>query len=71
MKYLSFIFNYHNYGKLRKKERSHKIDTSIGASELKKTYDCLALIMETQLRELCLNSMEDYINYLMDVGVSN
>ncbi|XP_047370603.1 dynein axonemal heavy chain 7-like isoform X1 [Vespa velutina] len=71
IKYLSFIFIYHNYGKLRKKERSHKVETSIDASELKKTYDCLALIMETQLRELCLNSMEDYIDYLMDVGGKN
>lgn len=26
--------------------------------------------MEDQLRDLCLRSMEDYIDYLMDVGVS-
>lgn len=26
--------------------------------------------MEDQLRDLCLRSMEDYIDYLTDVGVS-
>lgn len=33
-------------------------------------FNCLAYVMEDQLRDLCLRSMEDYINYLMDVGVS-
>lgn len=33
-------------------------------------FNCLAYVMENQLRDLCLRSMEDYIDYLMDVGVS-
>ncbi|KAI4472692.1 hypothetical protein M0802_016571 [Mischocyttarus mexicanus] len=59
------------FGNLRKKERSRKAETSINLFEMKRTYDCLALIMETQLREFCLDSIEDYIHYLMDVGGKN
>ncbi|XP_025074708.1 dynein heavy chain 7, axonemal-like [Pogonomyrmex barbatus] len=34
-------------------------------------FNCLAYVMEDQLRDLCLRSMEDYIEYLMDVGHTN
>ncbi|KAL0118214.1 hypothetical protein PUN28_009103 [Cardiocondyla obscurior] len=34
-------------------------------------FNCLAYVMEDQLRDLCLRSMEDYIDYLMDVGHTN
>lgn len=33
-------------------------------------FNCLAYVMEDQLRDLCLRSMKDYIDYLTDVGVS-
>lgn len=33
-------------------------------------FNCLAYVTENQLRELCLRSMKDYIDYLTDVGVS-
>lgn len=38
--------------------------------QCKRFFNCLAYVMEDQLRDLCLRSMEDYIDYLMDVGVS-
>ncbi|XP_043498185.1 dynein axonemal heavy chain 7-like isoform X3 [Polistes fuscatus] len=60
------------FSNLRKKERRmRKIDITINQLEIKRIYDCLALIMETQLRKFCLDSIEDYINYLMDVGGKN
>ncbi|XP_011702284.1 PREDICTED: dynein heavy chain 7, axonemal-like isoform X3 [Wasmannia auropunctata] len=34
-------------------------------------FNCLAYVMEDQLRDLCLRSMEDYIDYLTDVGHTN
>ncbi|EFN66875.1 Dynein heavy chain 7, axonemal [Camponotus floridanus] len=34
-------------------------------------FNCLAYVMEDQLRDLCLRSMEDYIDYLTDVGYTN
>ncbi|XP_025152591.1 dynein heavy chain 7, axonemal-like [Harpegnathos saltator] len=36
----------------------------------KRFFNCLAYVMENQLRDLCLRSIEDYIDYLVDVGVS-
>ncbi|RLU26562.1 hypothetical protein DMN91_000358 [Ooceraea biroi] len=39
--------------------------------EYNRFFNCLAYVMEDQLRDLCLRSMEDYINYLMDVGGIN
>lgn len=38
--------------------------------QYKRFFNCLAYVMEDQLRDLCLRSMNDYIEYLMDVGVS-
>ncbi|XP_051171696.1 dynein axonemal heavy chain 7-like, partial [Leptopilina boulardi] len=33
---------------------------------LSRFYNCLAFVMESQLQNLCLRSMEDYVNYLLD-----
>lgn len=43
---------------------------SVNNPEYNRFFNCLAYVMEDQLRDLCLRSMEDYIDYLMDVGVS-
>ncbi|XP_014484361.1 PREDICTED: dynein heavy chain 7, axonemal-like [Dinoponera quadriceps] len=37
----------------------------------KRFFNCLAYVMENQLRDLCLRSIEDYIDYLTDVGRTN
>ncbi|XP_032686024.1 dynein heavy chain 7, axonemal-like isoform X4 [Odontomachus brunneus] len=37
----------------------------------KRFFNCLAYVMEDQLRDLCLRSMEDYIDYLTDLGRTN
>ncbi|KAL6428106.1 hypothetical protein ACFW04_008466 [Cataglyphis niger] len=34
-------------------------------------FNCLAYVMEDQLRDLCLRSIENYIDYLTDVGYTN
>ncbi|XP_043277906.1 dynein axonemal heavy chain 7-like [Venturia canescens] len=36
-------------------------------SQMQRFWNCLAIIMESQLRSLCLVSMEDYRNYLLDM----
>ncbi|KAK2577836.1 hypothetical protein KPH14_001102, partial [Odynerus spinipes] len=59
------------FSNLVKKGRSRKTENSLCPLDKNKTYNCLAFIMENQLRELCLKSVEDYINYLMDVGGKN
>lgn len=38
--------------------------------EYKRFFNCLAYVMEDQLRDLCSRSMKDYVDYLTDVGVS-
>ncbi|XP_024941329.1 dynein heavy chain 7, axonemal [Cephus cinctus] len=37
-------------------------------TKMRKFYNCLAIIMESHLQSLCLRSMEDYVDFLMDVG---
>lgn len=37
---------------------------------ISKFFNCLAVIMESQLRSLCLNSIEDYISFLFKLSVS-
>ncbi|KZC14323.1 Dynein heavy chain 7, axonemal, partial [Dufourea novaeangliae] len=37
-------------------------------SRLKRFFNCVAFIMEDQLRKLCLRSMEEYINYSSKAG---
>ncbi|KAL6257142.1 hypothetical protein P5V15_012074 [Pogonomyrmex californicus] len=44
---------------------------SIDNPQYNRFFNCLAYVMEDQLRDLCLRSMEDYIEYLMDVGHTN
>lgn len=39
-------------------------------SKMSRFWNCLGVIMESQLRSLCLISMEDYRNYLIDINVS-
>ncbi|KAG5343357.1 DYH7 protein, partial [Acromyrmex heyeri] len=44
---------------------------SVNNLQYNRFFNCLAYVMENQLRDLCLRSMEDYINYLKDVGYTN
>ncbi|KYN09877.1 Dynein heavy chain 7, axonemal [Trachymyrmex cornetzi] len=44
---------------------------SVNNPQYNRFFNCLAYLMEDQLRDLCLRSMEDYINYLKDVGYTN
>ncbi|XP_018345947.1 PREDICTED: dynein heavy chain 7, axonemal-like [Trachymyrmex septentrionalis] len=44
---------------------------SVNTPQYNRFFNCLAYVMEDQLRNLCLRSMEDYINYLKDVGYTN
>lgn len=34
-------------------------------------YECVATLMSYQLQCLCLNSIEDFTSFIMDIGVSN
>nr|XP_012232176.1 PREDICTED: dynein heavy chain 7, axonemal-like isoform X1 [Linepithema humile] len=44
---------------------------SMNDPQYNRFFNCLAYVMEDQLRDLCLRSMKDYIDYLMDVGYTN
>lgn len=38
-------------------------------SKMKKFYNCLSCIMTYNLQTLCLKSMADFTEYILDVGV--
>lgn len=49
--------------------KKNKLPNPALPRKMKKFYNCVATIMTFQLQSLCLNSLKDFVNYMLDVKV--